>query len=411
MTKELTRFVPARARDLLARVLQQPDLVAAVRALPPRALGALVRRIGLEDAGELVALVTPEQLTRILDEDVWTTARPGGDETFDDQRFALWLEVLLEAGDETVGEKLVLLPEELVTLGLHRQILVFDLDALTEDVAAMDDDDAVQAEKLLGDGLYQELDTYRIVSRRHDGWDAVLEVILALDKNHHEFLARVLEHLCVATASLVEDHGGLYEALSSADMLASDADADREDRRAAEGFVAPAAARSFLGLARAVSAADVLREQESDPVTRAYFRELKAAPLVSPAEHVALRAARPLLALLAAHDVDAQAAPALLGAGGASEGHLFRNAMAQLGLRDAALYARRLEELAFLVNVLSAGSRKDGRAYRPAEAVDDAVTACNLGLEAACASRPRAEAVDVLATISADRLFRIGWRG
>ena len=406
----LTRYVPAKPRDLLARVLQQPDLVAAVRALPPRAIGALVRQIGLEDAGELVALVTPEQLTRILDEDVWKTSRPGGDETFDDERFALWLEVLLEAGDEAVAEKLVALPEELVTLGLFRQILVFDMDALAEDVSAMDDDDATQVEKKLGDGLYQELDAYRIISRRHEGWDAVLNVLLALDKNHHDFLVRILEHLCVATASLVEDNGGLCEALTSAEMLASDAEADREDRRAGEGFVAPAAARSFLALTKTQSVDDVLQEKQSDPVTRAYFRDLQSAPIASPASPADESAARPLLALLAAVDVELAPAPALLGAGDASEAHPFRNAMTELSVRDPALYARRLDELAFVVNVLSAGSRKEGRAYRPVEAVEDAVEACNVGLQTARTSRPRTSAVDLLTTLSVDRLFRIGWR-
>lgn len=411
MKTGLHRYVPARPRDLLARVLQQPGLVAAVRALPPRAVGALVRQIGLEDAGELVALVTPEQLTRVLDEDVWTRGRPGEDETFDDARFALWLEVLLEAGDAAVADKLVELPEELVAFGLHRQVLVLDMDALAEDVSAMVEDEADEVEKALDDCLFHEIDAYRIVSRRHDGWDAVLSVLLALDQGHHEFLARILERLCVATASLVEDRGGLTEALTSAEMLASDAEADREDRRAAEGFVAPAAARSFLALALKLPVDDVLRDEESDPVTRAYFRELASAPLPSTTARADdERAAGPLLALLAAADVEVSPAPPLLQAGAESEAHLFRSAMAELAQRDPSLYARRLDELAFLVNVLSAGSRKDRGAYRPADAVEDAVHACNVGLQTACTSRATTDAVEVLTNVSADRLFRIGWR-
>ena len=54
------RTVRERSHDLLARVLDEPQLVQAVRELPPRALGAIVRHIGLEDAGELVSLATAD---------------------------------------------------------------------------------------------------------------------------------------------------------------------------------------------------------------------------------------------------------------------------------------------------------------------------------------------------------------
>src|SRR4051794_14828598 len=100
MTKELATSGRARRRDLLAHLLEEPDLVALVRTLDAPSLGALVRHIGLEDAGEIVDLATSDQLLHILDEDVWKSEAAGEDEVFDDGRFAVWLEVLLEAGDE-----------------------------------------------------------------------------------------------------------------------------------------------------------------------------------------------------------------------------------------------------------------------------------------------------------------------
>jgi Family of unknown function (DUF6178) len=53
------------------RILEQPELVSAVRELPAPVLSKLIDRIGLEDSGELVALATTEQLERMFD-DTWT---------------------------------------------------------------------------------------------------------------------------------------------------------------------------------------------------------------------------------------------------------------------------------------------------------------------------------------------------
>ena len=46
-------------------------------------LGRVIDHVGLEDAGELVALATTDQLRRIFDDDLWHAPAPGKDETFD----------------------------------------------------------------------------------------------------------------------------------------------------------------------------------------------------------------------------------------------------------------------------------------------------------------------------------------
>ncbi|MBN2574866.1 MAG: UTP--glucose-1-phosphate uridylyltransferase [Deltaproteobacteria bacterium] len=75
--------------------MEQPNLVAAIEALPAPALGKLIDHVGLEDAGEIVALATTEQIRRILDDDLWRSEGPGQDESFAADRFALWLEIML----------------------------------------------------------------------------------------------------------------------------------------------------------------------------------------------------------------------------------------------------------------------------------------------------------------------------
>lgn len=58
-----------RTRALLTRLIEMPDLAATIQALPAERFAALVRELGVEDAGELVALATTEQLVQAFDED------------------------------------------------------------------------------------------------------------------------------------------------------------------------------------------------------------------------------------------------------------------------------------------------------------------------------------------------------
>src|SRR5512138_385818 len=142
MSGKLIRPAPLGSRELLLRMFEEPNLVAAVQALPAPALGKLIEHIGLADAGEIVALATTDQIRRIFDDDLWRSERPGQDETFAADRFASWLEIMLEAGEGFAAEKLAELPEDLVTLALSKQVLVVDLDELAATLApSLSDDD------------------------------------------------------------------------------------------------------------------------------------------------------------------------------------------------------------------------------------------------------------------------------
>src|SRR5262245_9826881 len=125
---ELSRqHVPA-STQLLMRILERPGLVAAVRELPGAVLGKLIDRIGLEDAGELVALASTAQLERVFDDDLWRADRAGGDETFRPERFALWLRVMAEAGEEHLAERLCELPQDRLDVGVRRGVVVHALE-------------------------------------------------------------------------------------------------------------------------------------------------------------------------------------------------------------------------------------------------------------------------------------------
>jgi len=423
------------ARTLLSRVLETPELPTQIRALPGPVLGKLIDHVGLADAGELVALATTAQLAQIFDEDLWQSPAPGQDPRFDSERFLVWLSIMHEAGEHAVAERLAELPIELVTLAFHRHLLVMTEDALRAELTP-DDDEADAAEKAFESCLSEELDEYQLIWRGGEGWDDVLSALLALDREHHAVAVDILERCAHLSREYIDDNGGLYEVLSSEEMLESDLAAERETRRTERGYVAPSQAAAFLRLALApVAASSADTPAGRDPLTRAYFRELARAPVAAggaagndqrprlggrSAEAAEPRGGAPasplpnrLARLLADSGIVEEAAPARLSGEAASQREvpLLIDALGELAADSPALFAERSEELAYLSNVLLAGASVDGRRLRPAEAVDHAIVVVSLGLWLACGG-PAATPTDAARQLRlqpCDVLFRLAF--
>ncbi|MCU0694095.1 MAG: hypothetical protein MUF54_22110, partial [Polyangiaceae bacterium] len=198
---------------------------------------------------------------------------------------------------------------------------------------------------------------------------------------------------------------------------------DREDRRAAQGHVAPSLAKGFLSLARN-GADEPLGEH--DAVTRAYFRDLaspskqpKRGRAKAPAPTVA-RVDDSLLEILETAGVVVFAQSERLLTSPQSEGSLgeslLMRAMQSLQQADPKAFSGRSEELAYLTNVLVSGCSMRGRKMRPVEAIRAVMATCNLGL---ALSMPRGgkvgtsasleKARTLLTTVPADGLFRLAW--
>lgn len=380
MARTIVRQVASST--LLGRLFDRPELPAEVQALPPADFAALVRRIGVEDAGELLALATTEQLVTTFDEDLFTNDRPGERERFDASGFTVWLEVLLEAGDARAASRVAELSEDFVAHALSNLVMVFEEGALREALGDEDDDDAARADKALESALSEELDGYVIVARQPEGWDAVLALVLALDRDHRAFLERVLDRLVRVSSGHLEDLDELATALDEGASLAEDAEAEREARRAKQGYVEPRMAKSFLGLARSAPE----RAGERDAVTRAYFRELAPrAPRAVPASAAGLAA----LAQAVRDSVEPGDLPPLEEREGHAASGLVAS-MRKLAEERTELFEARTEELAFLTNVLVAGARgREGR-MRPLEAAVAVMATVELGARLALGEASRA---------------------
>lgn len=403
--------------SLIERLIASPDVVRTVRSLNEQAFSALVRHIGVEDAGEIVAMATTSQLVAAFDEDLFVANAPGQREALDRHRFALWLEVLLEAGDEAAARRVTELSEDFVVHALSQMLLVLDQDALFARMAWDDSEAPRLVDKALESSLTESIDGYLLVARVSEGWDAVMSLILALDRDHRRLLERILDRCANLERDLVYDFEALYDVLSSTEALAEDVEAEREERRFQVGHVEPRGARGFLALAKIPP--EELEYTGRDATTNSYFRtrerERKKAAKRRPAVATSLQGevadalAEDLPRVLAALE-SSQGAMAIDESASGGEVNLIE-CLRGLAESEPDVFDQRMEEIAYLANTLLAGADLEGRRMRPAEAGDAALATTALGLELEARHRGHSEPSHedlraVLRDCPADLLFR-----
>jgi hypothetical protein len=380
----------ASAQQRLARLLDSPHLARMMPHLAPETLHELIRREGLDACGELLTLATPDQLTALVDLDLWRQDRPGRDEGFDEERFGEWLEVLVETGDATAARTIAALDHHLVVTGLSRYVRVFDAAVFVRP----DTDDEWLAEPAFG-GPVREIGGYVVRAKRTDAWDAIVALLLELDACHRHYFDAVMQG-CRRLSNSTPEVDGLDDLLMAPEQLLHDVGSDREQRRSQRGYATPAEARAFLQMAR--QPADRRQEASSsgNPLAAAYFRaaeegaraaqesgrrhapapaQLRRAGAAASMEEVAALLAE--AGLLPAHPRALLEGTAPQPAGLAR----IRPLMERVRDSDEGAYAERSQELAFLANTLVAGCSVQSRPFTTQEAADAALSVCNLGLE------------------------------
>ena len=415
-----------RSAKLLNRILDSPGLVKLVQDLPPRILTRLVRHIGLEDAAEIVAVVSVDQLNRVFDEDLWFGALPGEEEVFRAERFILWLEVLFENSLESALEKIVRLDENLITLALARHILVLDMDALAVRMTGTNSsDDTDLVDKIRDGSLSLEFEGYLVIARTQHGWEAVSTLLVELNQADDAMLDRLLRHCARLSTEYIEDNGGRCDVLNSEEMLAADLAGERQERRQQDGYVTPMSAAAFLELARHRTLTQHMAEKQWDYDTRRYFKSLNtddaetaAAGTTTPEPPVSDERRRFLELLFEAEIIDPPGTQKQLTFDGSCLVQIpLAQAMQALREDKPKAYGRRLVENTYLANVLMAGCSIHGRRFRPAEAAEATMATCQLGAEhltdrffRKARKEDPTPLTQVLMVTDMVRLFNLGWR-
>jgi hypothetical protein len=330
------------------------QLARVVSHLAPETLHQLIRHRGLDVCAEIVASATPAQLATVLDLDLWQSARPGHDEQFDADRFAEWLELLVDAGGAVAVQTVAAMDLHLVVAGLSRYVRVFDPAAMATTV----DGEPVDLDVPSHPGPEREVGGYLVRGMTFNGWDAIVAILTSLDADDNDRFHAVMRE-CRRLSNSAPEVDGLDDLLIEPEQLLHDLALDREHRRSQQGYSTPADARAFLLMAR--------------------------------------RHRRPAVA----------EAPELLVDTLVNASHLarIRTLLEHVREKDGALFLSRSHELAFLANTLVAGCSVLSRAFTPQEASDAAIGICNLGLEHWPATLPDTFLIDH----NLVSLFEIGW--
>ena len=372
-------------RNLLARILDTPHLDRVVPHLPPQVLHRVIDEYGLEDCIELVALATPAQLAAVFDLDLWKARQPGLDDTFDPERFGVWLGVLLEAGIPVAVRKLAEMDVNLVIAGLTQHVRVFDLASMTEAIA---------------DDMSSDISGCRVIATRADAWDSIVTILTALAAANPPHFHRLMRG-CIAFSDSTPEIDGLDNLLGVPEQAMFDLEVAREQRREAQGYMTPAQARAFLQMSRQLKLG-AKGAPPDNPIANAYFRAIAWAG-EEEADSAPRTSAAAIVELLLEEGVLPPLPRALLGGehGAAPRHSRVLAALQSASDKDPDAYSARQQELAYLANVLAAGCAIQDRPMTTVEASEAAVAACNLGLENWPSHWP--------ATDDLIRAFQVGW--
>ena len=380
----------SESKSALARLIDTPHLAQVVSRLSADVLHQMIRHHGLDACGALVAAATPQQVTAILDLDLWRPAAAGGTELFDVARFGDWLEALMEEGEAVAARVIAEMDESLAIAAFSRYVRVFD-PGVFEPTMSSDDEQAWNGPQPSND-CECEVAGYLIRARAADTWDAIVGLLGTLSEERPRAF-HVLMAGCRDLSNSTPEEDGLDDLLQAPEQALHDVALEREQRRTQQGYLSAEDARAFLKLARQPGRGP---SPAANPIATAYFRDLhETIASTNESEPADDRAAAVADADIAASldavaEVMAEAgiiAPtqprALLGPAAREAPRLtpLEPLMEYLFTAHPAAYRSRNQELTFLANALIAGCSVYGRAFTIQEAWDAAVGVCNLGLD------------------------------
>jgi hypothetical protein len=382
-------------------------LPALLRNLQPAVLARLVERVGLNDAGEFMALAPTHKLLQALDEALWKSPGAGAAEEFDPTALLDWLEAWNEIGDAFVADRLAAMSNDYRALCLAHLVSVRDHHTLAF-LAIPDDEVDVERDVMQPGGSCALYDRFMVMPRMVDEWEVVRGSLDALWTEQPDCLLRTLAMLDGAESMLA--------AQEARRQLSTDVAAQRERHRESRGYVNPTGASAFLVFAATASVEELAGLSAYDEETRRHLAAFEMShDSEDPAENDEpeqseaasmeqvdrLRAALEREQLLIPQDT-------LLLTDLQSRKHpVLTRLLGELAETDPEAFGRCARELAYLANVLKVGIRVHGALPSDVEARDTACATCDRGLELA---RERGIEVRIDQEPGLIKVFALGWR-
>jgi hypothetical protein len=415
---------PGTAKHLIETMTGSDALPVFVQRIDPHTLKSLVDEVGLEDSGALIAHASQTQLVHLLDETLWTGAKPGDPDKLSVAELLRWLDVMNGVSPRFAADKLFELGDDFCALAFSRLLVVAD-----SDLAARVLDEHTQA-----------LGTFLVRTRVDDEWDTVQTSINALWADYPDFTEAVLGRLSFR-------HSVLAMSDDQARVLDADAGYAHEQGREEAGYVTSISAGSFLKRLIDADVDELTAETEYDLQTQEYFRRRRQLQRFAAERAAEKEARKDTEAAVDGEDPEAEEVELAAGKVEANEAELrvleaeleaFERAQHQptalltgpdtgvvqeadwirlaLGeLQDAPeVFDARMDELTYLANLLMVGTEAGGERMESKVAARLALSACNLGASHELWLGGEGEPVAaVREMLSAEpglvRLFRVGW--
>ena len=368
----------------------------------------------------MIAAATPQQVSSILDVDLWR-ATPGRDEEFDEQRFGAWLEMLSGVEEDMAARIVAAIDPTVAIAGLSRYVRVFDKAVL----APIESDDDVDVPAY--GGLECEVGGYVVRAKTPHAWDAIESLLLTLVNARPDFFHTVMQG-CRRLSNSTPERDELDELMLAPDQQLHDVSVDREGRRSQQGYLTAGDARAFLRMTRQSRPASPEGVTAINAIVAAYFRALddqaraveerartedrSAAASTDPEVAASIDAVVAVLSENGAAPVRQRALPGPVTAD-AERVTPLEPLMEYIHDTDPGAYFARSREIAFLANALLAGCAVQSRAFTVQEAWNAAVGVCNLGLEVSPARSPEpASRLPDAFLVDHDLVtaFEAGWR-
>lgn len=387
----MARLDPVPTSPNLLSLTDNPRLPSLVQKLPPPVLSRLIGAIGVEDAGPLVAMTTPQQMRGLFDDVLWQTPARGLPACFSIDEFLRWLEVLNGESVDFAAERLQALGEQFLVAALGGILDVHAKDAQFSGQGVMDDSED------FGDFLVRSRPGY------DEHWETVRTTLAAIHTDHPRFLDRVLRCCTPSWTGFVSERPYVLARI--------DESGNRDMRREQAGFVGTDTATAFLAEARVTPMATLIEADGYDPISA---RHLALRPLgddegdarlgvqtdATPDNEEIDEELTELLVVLGQIEGIRQA-PRLLATDGPRT-LTIKARLAALEQDQPEAFAVRMGELVYLANVLMAGISSPK--LTEGEAPNVALAICNIG-----AGRDGRADNALAGPPGLTGLFRIGW--
>jgi hypothetical protein len=372
-------------------------LPALLRNLQPAALARLVDRIGLNDAGEVMALAPTHKLLQALDESLWKSPQPGVAETFDAGELVDWLEAWIEIGDTFAAERLAAMSDDYRALCLSHLVSVRIHHTLAF-LAIPDDEVDRERDTLQPIGSCAFYGPYMVVPVAEDEWEVARAALDALWTERPECLLHTLGMLDGAESMLA--------APEVRRQLQIDVAGERERTRENLGYVTATGASAFLVFVATARIEELAALSAYDEETRRHLAAFGTSP-EPPQQTVSVEQMQELRTALEREELLIPQNTLLLTDQRTRRHRALTAALSELAETDFSAFERCARELAYLANVIKVGVPVKGAPMSDAEARDTAYAACNRGLQLA---RKHGLEVRIAQEPGLIRLFALGWR-